>query len=68
MSEMYDDVRTYDLTVSQDAGHDLSNFKTTSAKIRYLDSTGMKRAQIAKVLNIRYQHVKNVLDQPLKRG
>lgn len=40
--------------------------KTKSAVIRYLSSEGMKRGEIAKLLNIRYQHVRNVLIQPVK--
>jgi hypothetical protein len=35
--------------------------KTVAAKIRYLDSKGMKRADIARALDIRYQRVRNVL-------
>ena len=34
-----------------------------SRKIRALDAAGYKRADIAKFLNIRYQHVRNVLVQ-----
>lgn len=37
-----------------------------SSKIRYLTSKQYTRTQIAKILNIRYQHVKNVQDQNLK--
>lgn len=40
---------------------------TTSAKIRALDSAGWTRSQIAKGLNIIYQHVRNVLITPLKK-
>ena len=59
----------YDVPVVTGASdEDLSNLKTTSAKIRYLAGKEMKRADIARKLNIRYQHVKNVLEQPLKRG
>ena len=36
---------------------------TTSAKIRALDAAGYKRADIARFLNKRYQHVRNVLVQ-----
>lgn len=32
-----------------------------SAKIRQLDKIGYKRSEIAKMLNIRYQFVRNVL-------
>lgn len=47
--------------------YDLTEFKTTSSKIRFLASQEMSRADIAKYLNIRYQHVRNVLTQPLKQ-
>lgn len=43
-------------------------FKTKSAVIRYLKSQGQTTAQIAKFMGIRYQHVRNVLTQPLKKG
>ena len=46
---------------------DLEKFSTTSGKIRYLASTGMSRGDIAKKLNIRYQHVRNVLITPIKK-
>jgi hypothetical protein len=35
-----------------------------SAKIRTLDKLGVARADIARFLGIRYQHVRNVLVQP----
>lgn len=40
---------------------------TTSAKIRALAEKKFKRADIARFLGIRYQHVRNVLNQPLAR-
>jgi hypothetical protein len=40
---------------------------TKSSQIRYLDSCGLKRGEIAKVLGIRYQWVRNVLITPLKK-
>jgi AbrB family looped-hinge helix DNA binding protein len=40
---------------------------TTSAKIRKLASDGMARADIARLLGIRYQHVRNVLEQERTR-
>lgn len=39
---------------------------SVSAKIRALNSQGFSRGQIAKALNKRYQHVRNVLITPLK--
>lgn len=39
------------------------NLPTKSAKIRALDALGVSRADIARFLDIRYQHVRNVLTQ-----
>ncbi len=44
----------------------LEALDTTSAKIRYLNAEGLSRADIARVLDIRYQWVRNVLITPLK--
>lgn len=38
-----------------------------SAVIRQLTAEGFKRGPIAKFMNIRYQHVRNVQMQPLKK-
>ena len=46
----------------------LKTLTTTSAKIRYLTSQNYTRSKIAKMLNIRYQHVRNVQLQPLKKS
>lgn len=40
---------------------------TKSAKIRALGAAGFKRAEIARFLNIRYQHVRNVEVQASKK-
>lgn len=50
-----------------DVIRDLGTLSTTSAKIRYLTNLGWKRSRIAKMLGIKYQHVRNVELQPLKR-
>lgn len=42
--------------------------KSKSSVIRYLAGAGYTRSAIAKFLNIRYQHVRNVLITPLKTG
>ena len=39
----------------------------TSQKIRALHSTGMSKGDIARILNKRYQHVRNVLITPIKK-
>jgi len=45
-----------------------SALPTKSAKIRALDAAGYKRARIADFLNIRYQHVRNVLVSHMSEG
>lgn len=40
---------------------------TKSDKIRQLLGLGMKRGDVAKALNVRYQHVRNVEITPIKR-
>ena len=45
---------------------ELSSLTTVSSKIRFLDEQGFSRGDISRILNKRYQHVKNVLDKPLK--
>jgi hypothetical protein len=42
--------------------------KNKSQVIRYLDGEGYSRSAIALFLNIRYQHVRNVLTTQLKKG
>lgn len=44
------------------------HFKTKSAIIRHLHDKGFSVNQIRKHLDIRYQHVRNVLKTNLKRG
>jgi len=57
------------LNVAEMSGDDLiERFGTKSAVIRYLDSEGWKRGDIARKLGIRYQHVRNVLITPLKKS
>lgn len=51
-----------------DVGKLMDEHKTKSAVIRYLAAQGMKKGDIAKLLDIRYQHVRNVLVQPLKKA
>lgn len=40
----------------------LDEFETKSDRIRFLDDAGYARADIARVLKIRYQHARNVLE------
>ena len=41
----------------------LDKADTISGKIRALDKAGFTRADISRILNKRYQHVRNVLEQ-----
>lgn len=43
-----------------------AKYTTTSSVIRFLNSEGMSNGTIAKLINKRYQHVRNVLITPLK--
>lgn len=42
--------------------------ESTSNKIRQLSAKGLSRSDVSKILNIRYQHVRNVLVTPLKKS
>lgn len=46
---------------------EVNSLPTVSAKIRHLNGLGWSRSEIAKSLNKRYQHVRNVLTTPLKK-
>ena len=54
-----------ELTVEE--SKQLAKIESSSEKIRYLDKQRFTRTRIAELLGKRYQHVKNVLDVPLKR-
>ena len=54
-------------TKAQGQPFDLTKYASKSAAIRDLASKGMSRSDIAKTIDIRYQHVRNVLETPLKR-
>ncbi len=43
-------------------------YGTWSAAIRQLSGEGLTTAEIATTLGKRYQHVRNVLTRPMKRG
>lgn len=45
-----------------------AGLKNKSQVIRYLDANGYSRSAIADFLGVRYQHVRNVLVTPLKKG
>jgi len=52
--------------VSSDVARLLEGKTTVAAKIRALAAAGYPRAEIARMLGKRYQHVRNVLEEPGK--
>lgn len=54
--------------LSKDLETELSVMTQTASKIRFLAAKGFSRGDISRVLNIRYQWVRNVLITPLKNG
>lgn len=44
------------------------SLSTKSSQIRYLAAQGKTTSEISKMMNIRYQHVRNVLITPLKKA
>jgi hypothetical protein len=50
-----------------DAAKFIAQHGTKSAAIRALSSQGKTRGEIAKLLDIRYQHVRNVLITPVTK-
>lgn len=48
-------------TLKAETQKELDKIETVSGKIRYLNKAGLSRADIARVLGKRYQHVRNVL-------
>jgi DNA invertase Pin-like site-specific DNA recombinase len=57
----------YDVPVANVGISKYENLSSKSAKIRTMYADGYTRSQIAKILGIRYQHVRNVLITPISR-
>lgn len=55
------------LNTNVDYIKEMSSMKTVSEKVRYLSSKDIERKEIALILNIRYQHVRNILTRQLKK-
>ena len=53
--------------ISMTAEELIAHYGNKSNAIRALSADGKTRSEVAKLLNIRYQHVNNVLGQVLKR-
>ena len=54
--------------LAKDVQAALDEMTTTAARIRFLDSKDFSKGDIARILNIRYQWVRNVLNTPLKKA
>ena len=59
-------VKTIDQKTKTTMTKVVDGLPTTSAKIRALHGKGYERAEIARFLGKRYQHVRNVLITPVK--
>lgn len=66
MSTKNKSTATVEAPALPDFSKELETITTTSGKIRLLNSKGIARGSIAKTLGIRYQHVRNVLEMPVK--
>jgi hypothetical protein len=64
---MSDQVTVIVTNQDQEIGSIRSGSESTSVKIRKLSALGISRSEIGKILNIRYQHVRNVLVTPIKK-
>lgn len=58
---------TKKVEVKFDAAKFIAECGTKSSAIRRLSEQGKLRGEIAKMLDIRYQHVRNVLITPIKK-
>lgn len=56
------------VTVTTEIEEMLCQCTTVSDQIRKLHALSFSTGQIAKVLDIKYQHANNVINRPLKRG
>jgi hypothetical protein len=68
MSKTYTNTNPLSLEVPNFSREDLAKCRNTSDRIRFLYSKGIKKTEIGKILNIRYQHVRNVLLYQLKKN
>lgn len=58
---------TKEVTIDQTHLDNVDTLKNVSSKIRYLDAVGYSRGAIAKILDKRPQHVRNVLTMPVNK-
>ena len=56
------------VVLNEEQNNIVKSTNNVSTKIRMLLATNLKRSEVAKVLGVRYQHVRNVELTPLKKG
>lgn len=54
--------------LSADLQKKIDSLTSTASRVRFLNAEGHPRGDIARILGIRYQWVRNVLITPLKNG
>ena len=54
------------MNITKSQSTKINKMNTKSAKIRFLNAEGFSRSEIAALIKIRYQHVRNVLITPVK--
>lgn len=52
-----------EVKISENIKNELQKYETTSDKIRFLNSKGFSKGTISRILEKRFQHVRNVLVQ-----
>lgn len=55
-------------TLSDETQTTLDTLTSTASKVRFLAAEGHSRGDISRILDIRYQWVRNVLETPLKKS
>ena len=68
MSKSHTNTNPLSLAQPNFTREELLSQRTTSDKIRFLFSRDIPKKEIALILNIRYQHVRNVLNYQLKKN
>lgn len=60
-SDLVSEIQKRKESANSEIMSELSNMNSKSSKIKFLNQKGYTRSEIAKILNIRYQFVRNVL-------
>lgn len=60
-ADLVSEIQKRQAATNSETMSELSNMTSKSAKIKHLSKKGYSRSEIAKILDIRYQFVRNVL-------